>query len=254
MATIKLLNDGSSLAGWTSAGAVVNSSNGNPAPSILVPDGKYCYIDAGMLFNDVMSFDVKLGGGSSPLTAIMFFCDASGNGGTYLRLEGRSMLPCYFSDSASGWNGNPTGNIRNAVNNGGLTSTGFVNVVIYTRIYNGVSMAKVTINGVLFIDWVQVNRVGSYIGLSSTATGGGAYFDNIKVYTSSTLSGVALLDNGKSADYVLIRDWDTYQHIAKIIPAADGTWTTVLYPTNYEVTVVGPAGYQPICHGPIQSV
>lgn len=78
------------------------------------------------------------------------------------------------------------------------------------------------------------------------------YYDAL--FFSTQLAGTATLDTGVKADAVLIRNWTTYEHLRLVIPAADGTWSTNLPPGDYEVTIRGPAGYQPITHGPITTV
>lgn len=67
----------------------------------------------------------------------------------------------------------------------------------------------------------------------------------------AALSGNAMLDTGAAATLVLVRDWDDYQHVAAVVPGADGGWTVdVPNGRPYEVTVRGGSGYQPITDGP----
>lgn len=72
--------------------------------------------------------------------------------------------------------------------------------------------------------------------------------------TPARLAGVAKLDTGKAADVVLLRAWDTHQHVKDVVPAADGAWSSPVPLGDFEVTVRGPAGYQPITHGPVTAV
>lgn len=65
------------------------------------------------------------------------------------------------------------------------------------------------------------------------------------------LAGSAVLDTGAAADRVLVRDWDSYAHLAEVIPDVDGVWETFVPGGSYDVTTFGPEGYQPICHGPM---
>jgi hypothetical protein len=66
------------------------------------------------------------------------------------------------------------------------------------------------------------------------------------------ITGVAMLDSGDAAPLVLVRDWDTFLHVAAAVPDADGSWAaTVNDGRRYEVTVRGPAGYRPVVDGPI---
>ncbi|MEO5811543.1 MAG: discoidin domain-containing protein [Rhodanobacter sp.] len=69
------------------------------------------------------------------------------------------------------------------------------------------------------------------------------------------VSGIAKLDTGVAANYVLVRDWTTHAHIVTVVPDVNGAWSVSVNQTNVcDVTVVGPDGYQPIIHGPIVPV
>jgi hypothetical protein len=70
----------------------------------------------------------------------------------------------------------------------------------------------------------------------------------------SRLAGRATLDNGSPASRVLARNWDTDQPAGAATPGADGSWQIYVAPGNYEVSVRGPAGYQPVTHGPVAAV
>lgn len=68
----------------------------------------------------------------------------------------------------------------------------------------------------------------------------------------AVLSGIAKLETGDPAPLVLIRDWDSFGHMASVVPSADGIWTAVVNDgRRYEVVVRGPAGYRPVCDGPV---
>lgn len=69
----------------------------------------------------------------------------------------------------------------------------------------------------------------------------------------ATLSGTAQLESGAPAERVVVRDWNTHQHVAEVRPGDGGVWTVTVPAGTYDVTVIGPAGYQPVCEGPIQA-
>lgn len=64
------------------------------------------------------------------------------------------------------------------------------------------------------------------------------------------LAGRATLDSGLAADRVVIAGWDRAVR-GEVIPATDGSWAADVDAGDYLVTTVGPAGYQPITHGPV---
>jgi hypothetical protein len=68
------------------------------------------------------------------------------------------------------------------------------------------------------------------------------------------LAGNAKLDTGVAASLVVVRAWDTHAHVMQSVPASDGSWKVFVTSGNYDVTVVGPSGYQPITHGPVVAV
>lgn len=68
------------------------------------------------------------------------------------------------------------------------------------------------------------------------------------------LAGVAKLDTGAAASLVLVRSWTTHQHLAEVVPANDGSWEASVGDGLFEITTLGPSGYQPVCHGPVASV
>lgn len=67
----------------------------------------------------------------------------------------------------------------------------------------------------------------------------------------SRLAGKATLDTGSPASRVLARNWDTDAPAGTATPGVDGSWSMYVAPGNYEVSVRGPTGYQPITHGPV---
>lgn len=68
------------------------------------------------------------------------------------------------------------------------------------------------------------------------------------------LAGSAKLDTGAPATVVLARRWDTHVHVAQATPDNNGTWSAYVDAGDYEVTTIGPSGYQPICHGPVTAL
>lgn len=66
------------------------------------------------------------------------------------------------------------------------------------------------------------------------------------------LAGTAKLDTGGAASLVLVRDWQTHAHVARVTPDGDGAWQVTVAPGTYDITTIGPAGYQPVCEGPIE--
>lgn len=68
------------------------------------------------------------------------------------------------------------------------------------------------------------------------------------------LGGVASLDTGAAASKVLVRHWATHAHVSDVVPAVDGEFEVFVPAGDYDVTVIGPAGYQPITHGPVAAV
>lgn len=66
------------------------------------------------------------------------------------------------------------------------------------------------------------------------------------------LAGNAKLDSGVAATGVLVRDWSTHAHVARITPDEEGDWSIELPAGLYDTTTLGPVGYQPVCDGPIE--
>ncbi|WP_155943258.1 hypothetical protein [Rhodanobacter thiooxydans] len=83
--------------------------------------------------------------------------------------------------------------------------------------------------------------------------------DRIKIHAARAmarqqLGGSANLDTGSAASKVLVRRWDTHEHVDAVTPDGTGKWTSLVDPGDYEVTTIGPSGYQPICHGPVTAL
>jgi hypothetical protein len=75
-----------------------------------------------------------------------------------------------------------------------------------------------------------------------------------KFFTSVTLAGSAKLDNGLPASRVVISDWTKHLR-GEVTPGIGGAWTAEVEPEQeYLVTTIGPAGYQPVSHGPVIGV
>lgn len=69
----------------------------------------------------------------------------------------------------------------------------------------------------------------------------------------SRLAGLAKLDTGDAATAVLVRDWVTHAHVARVTPGEAGAWEATVPAGTYDITIIGPAGYQPVCEGPIEA-
>lgn len=68
------------------------------------------------------------------------------------------------------------------------------------------------------------------------------------------LRGNATLDTGTPATRVVARKWVGHDHAGVTIPAPNGDFVLYLAAGLYDVTVFGPEGYQPITHGPVETV
>lgn len=64
------------------------------------------------------------------------------------------------------------------------------------------------------------------------------------------LAGTAVLEDGRAASSVVIVD-AVNGRTASVQPSVDGRWSASVPAGNYVVTTVGPAGYQPVTHGPV---
>jgi len=68
------------------------------------------------------------------------------------------------------------------------------------------------------------------------------------------VAGVAALDTGAKASKVLVRDWATHRTLADATLASDGSWGVYTPQGDFEVVALGPAGYRPVCDGPVTAV
>lgn len=69
------------------------------------------------------------------------------------------------------------------------------------------------------------------------------------------LSGVAALSGGEPATAVLVRRVGDREHLLTIVPQApSGAWEALVPPGDYEVSCVGPSGYQPQTFAPVVAV
>lgn len=68
------------------------------------------------------------------------------------------------------------------------------------------------------------------------------------------LAGIALREDQEPVDVVLVRDVLTRDHLSTVVPDVNGAWELRVPPGDYEVTAVGPDGYQPETFSPVASV
>lgn len=68
------------------------------------------------------------------------------------------------------------------------------------------------------------------------------------------LRGNAKLDSGLAASRVVARNWTTHEHKGVVVPAVNGDFELFVPNGQYDVTVFGPEGYQPVTHGPVTTV
>lgn len=83
--------------------------------------------------------------------------------------------------------------------------------------------------------------------------------DRIRLHAANAANkkrvvGSAKLDNGAAASSVIAYDWTTRALLAQTVPATDGSFELIVPDGNVAVTTTGPAGYQPITHGPVVPV
>lgn len=65
------------------------------------------------------------------------------------------------------------------------------------------------------------------------------------------IAGNAKLDGGAAAALVVARNWATHAHVGQATPASNGDFEIWVPQDQYDVTVFGPSGYQPVTHGPV---
>lgn len=166
-------NDGSTLSGWTVSGATVNTSVGNPAPSLSAGTGQYAYIlppGVSTLLNTTIIFNMQL---MTAVCANLFFGNNSTGAGYMVRLDARANTPSGIATTTN-WTtwALPTG----------------PNLSVASGVWHSV---KLQISGsgtvTFFLNGTQQHQLtsltlqGAYIGI--TGDGGGAYYDSISIYS-----------------------------------------------------------------------
>lgn len=251
----RFANDGSDLNGWVSSGSVVvTASDGNPSPCISMTGGSYSHAYTGMIPGDTIETDFMLKGaaGQTNLADLLFFCSATGANGAMVRFDQRSGQKCGFGSSGT-WS-----------SIGSLYGSGIVysfstqvwhRAKVQTRRNGYGADARLYIDDTLVVDWTAVPVGGSYIGLHGDAiSASGVNWDNLAIGADAKISGTAKLDNGAPADIVRINQWSDGMLVTSVAPGADGSFVALVPSNQYQVTVIGPAGYQPITHGPIDAI
>lgn len=170
--TFNFYSDGSSLTNWTNNGATVNSSNGNPEPSLEATGGTYAYINAGLTPNMAVDLDVWVISGAIDLCNFYFLTDSSGEG-QMIRLDARSKNYSDFAATTSwtGW-GTPT--------SGETVSAG---VWHHVQLLLGATQVHGYIDGAetATSPYTFANN-GGYIAVHGDSAGvTGGDFDNIKI-------------------------------------------------------------------------
>ena len=170
-------NDGSSLSGWTVSGATVDTTIGNPAPSLKAyPINQYAYIaPPGItdLIGKSIKFDCKLGT-SVALANLFFGCNASG-AGRMLRLDMRSdNLPGISTTTSwTAW-GAPSSTFA-------LIDSNWHTYQIDIKTGPVVDVWK---DGVKVLSNISIVLNGTYIGISGDGGSQGGNFDNISIFNT----------------------------------------------------------------------
>jgi hypothetical protein len=166
--------DGSSLSGWTSVGATVNSTEGNPLPSLQALGGQYAYIDVGSsLLGKTIEFDIFVISGTNQLSNLFFAVNSSGAGQQF-RLECRAANNSGFASTTSwtlwdaptaapNYSANTWYNIKIQITSAGLATVLLNNTAIQSNY-------SITNNG----------NIIAIHGDGDVVTGG--RYDNIKIY------------------------------------------------------------------------
>jgi hypothetical protein len=69
------------------------------------------------------------------------------------------------------------------------------------------------------------------------------------------LAGVAALADGSPASAVLVRRITDRGHLRQLVPQSpSGVWEAIVPAGDYEVTCLGPDGYQPQTFAPVAAV
>lgn len=173
--TALFTSDGSALTGWTNSGASVDSTTGNPSPSLKAIGGTYAYRDLGQSFlgkTITLNMYILNTGASFPLCNFYFGCNSSGQG-NMLRLEGRAGNASGFATTTSwsSWNAPGTGT--------NYSVSTWHTVVISI---NSSSQASWSINGTPVQSNVSITLNGNFFGIHGD--GGsvhGGLYDNISI-------------------------------------------------------------------------
>ena len=249
-------SDGSSLAGWTLNGNVFIDSSittGNPAPSIKVSAGAYCMLAVdGFDYGYMFEFDVFLPNSGTVLCNVLAGTNASGVGGVFLRMDARQSFYTYLAAATGVAPAKLPSSGYNATIPAGMFPSGRY---AHVRIEFKGGNARVLLDGQVIINWVPVQLSGNYIFLhGDSSITSGAWFDNVVVGKPSKIAGVATLSSGVPAQKVRVRDWITVIQVVELVPDSAGRFSADIPASTYEVTAIGPAGYQPMTHGPVESV
>jgi hypothetical protein len=175
-------DDGSTTAGWTTAGTVGSSSTqGNPVPSLRANGavGSYLYRNTGIGPNTFTFFNVRTD--AANLGNFFFQCNSAGSGQMY-RLDARGSSNYTGFATTTSWTtwtapGGTTTSLANtwyrfgiAINSAGTSSTLYYNAGTSTNPVPGTALGT-----------YSTTNSGTYIGL--VGDGGGAslytYWDNI---------------------------------------------------------------------------
>lgn len=257
MASPLFLSDGSSLVGWnlSSTAIVVDPARGNPAPSIRVPSATYTTRQlTGLSPGHYFEFDVFIPTSSNGLVNAYFMTQSNGAGGLFLRMETRSGFFTYISNSPTGFSSWPGSGTNATISSGSFPANRFAKVRIETR-SSPSDQFRLLIDGQIVINWTAFSPGGEFIAFHGDGgVTSGAWFDNIVVGRPARVSGHAKLSSGTPALKVRIRDWVSAVHILETVPLTDGSFSVDVPAGTYEITAIGPSGYQPITHGPVDSV
>jgi len=165
-------SDGSSLSNWTVSGATVDSTVGNPSPSLKATGGNYAYYDLGTSFvSKIISFDVYIINSGAHLCNFPFAVNSSGSG-SYLRIEGRTNFNSGIGqfNSWTSW-GNPTA----TANHYSLATWHSVVITIDSQ-----AKASWSINGTTIETNKSVSSTNTFFAIHGDASiVGGGNFDNI---------------------------------------------------------------------------
>ena len=173
-------SDGSSLAGWTVNGALVDNSKGQPLPSLAAPGTKYAYIApvAGLVGKSILA-DVRIATeAANDLCNFFFGCNASG-AGQMLRFDARPGQHSGIATTTSwtAW--------------GGPGATGLVIPAgqwfsVRIDIKAG-PVADWYHNDVLIESDVPIALNGDYIAIHGDGAVSGGNYDNLRILDTSSI-------------------------------------------------------------------